>query len=404
MSKKNFKPQAGFPEIIKASEYYKLENICKKWAEEIGASPILLPLVEQKELYNRSIGEGTDVVDKEMLSINNNKEELVLRPEGTAGAIRAWNNQGGRNIGAQKWYYSGYMFRNERPQAGRFKQFQQFGMEIIGSKEGIADIELLVDLDRLFERLNIRDYLTLKINNVGTIEERKSYEKYFIEWIMPFKDQLDKTSQERIIKNPLRILDSKDEATKNIILNAPKIIDFLSQESLEKWKKMITILEKMEISFEIDYSLMSGLDYYNGLVFEWVMTDENKAQNAVAAGGRYDGLSKSIDGEDTPALGFALGIERVLLLTKKETNNERKGIYICWAGDVEDLVLKVKKQMIQEDFVMVDEGFKNITKQIKKANEKMFSKLIVIGENEKNNKQIKIKNLSNGLEKSLKII
>ena len=404
MSKKNFKPQAGFPEIIKASEYYKLENICKKWAEEIGASPILLPLVEQKELYNRSIGEGTDVVDKEMLSINNNKEELVLRPEGTAGAIRAWNNQGGRNIGAQKWYYSGYMFRNERPQAGRFKQFQQFGMEIIGSKEGIADIELLVDLDRLFERLNIRDYLTLKINNVGTIEERKSYEKYFIEWIMPFKDQLDKTSQERIIKNPLRILDSKDEATKNIILNAPKIIDFLSKESLEKWKKMITILEKMEISFEIDYSLMRGLDYYNGLVFEWVMTDENKAQNAVAAGGRYDGLSKSIDGEDTPALGFALGIERVLLLTKKETNNERKGIYICWAGDVEDLVLKVKKQMIQEDFVMVDEGFKNITKQIKKANEKMFSKLIVIGENEKNNKQIKIKNLSNGLEKSLKII
>lgn len=404
MSKKNFKPQAGFPEIIKASEYYKLENICKKWAEEIGASPILLPLVEQKELYNRSIGEGTDVVDKEMLSINNNKEELVLRPEGTAGAIRAWNNQGGRNIGAQKWYYSGYMFRNERPQAGRFKQFQQFGMEIIGSKEGIADIELLVDLDRLFERLNIRDYLTLKINNIGTIEERKSYEKYFIEWIMPFKDQLDKTSQERIIKNPLRILDSKDEATKNIILNAPKIIDFLSQESLEKWKKMITILEKMEISFEIDYSLMRGLDYYNGLVFEWVMTDENKAQNAVAAGGRYDGLSKSIDGEDTPALGFALGIERVLLLTKKETNNERKGIYICWAGDVEDLVLKVKKQMIQEDFVMVDEGFKNITKQIKKANEKMFSKLIVIGENEKNNKQIKIKNLSNGLEKSLKII
>lgn len=403
MSKKIFKPQAGFPEIINASEYYELENICKKWAEEIGASPILLPLVEQKELYNRSIGEGTDVVDKEMLSINN-KEELVLRPEGTAGAIRAWNNQGGRNIGAQKWYYSGYMFRNERPQAGRFKQFQQFGLEIIGSKEGISDIEILIDVNRLFERLNIRDCLTLKINNIGTIEERKKYEKYFIEWILPFKDQLDKTSQERIIKNPLRILDSKDEATKNIILNAPKIIDFLSQESLEKWKKLITVLEKMEISFEIDYSLMRGLDYYNGLVFEWVMTDENKAQNAVAAGGRYDGLSKSIDGEDTPALGFALGIERVLLLTKKETNNERKGIYICWTGNVEDLVLKVKKQMIQEDFVIVDEGFKNITKQIKKANEKMFSKLIVIGENEKNSKQIKIKDLSNGLEKSLKII
>lgn len=402
MSKKIFKPQTGFPEIINASEYYELENICKKWAEEIGASPILLPLVEQKELYNRSIGEGTDVVDKEMLSIIS-KEELVLRPEGTAGAIRAWNNQGGRNIGNQKWYYNGYMFRNERPQAGRFKQFKQFGLEIIGSKEGISDIELLIDLDRLFKRLNVRDFLTLKINNIGTFEERKNYEKYFVEWIMPFKDLLDKTSQERITKNPLRILDSKDETTNNIIKTAPKIVDFLSKESLDKWEKMITILKKMNIDFEIDYSLMRGLDYYNGLVFEWVMTDENKAQNAVAAGGRYDGLSKSIDGEDTPALGFALGIERVLLLTKKENTNERKGIYICWRGNVEDLVLKVKQQMIREDFIIVDEGLKNITKQIKKANEKMFSKLIVIGENEKKNNEVKIKDLSNGTENLLKI-
>lgn len=403
MSKKSFKPQAGFPEIINASLYYEVENICKKWAEEIGASPILLPLVEQKELYNRSIGEGTDVVDKEMLSINS-KEELVLRPEGTAGAIRAWNNQGGRNIGAQKWYYSGYMFRNERPQAGRFKQFQQFGLEIIGSKEGISDVELLVDLDRLFKRLNVRDYLTLKINNIGTFEERKNYENCFVEWITPFKDQLDKASQERITKNPLRILDSKDKTTQKILEEAPKIIDFLNQETISKWEKMITILEKMKIDFKVDYSLMRGLDYYNGLVFEWVMTDENKAQNAVAAGGRYDGLSKSIDGEDTPALGFALGIERILLLTKNEDANIRKGIYICWSGDVEDLVLKVKQKMIAEDFVVIDEGAKNITKQIKKANDKMFSKLIVIGENEKESNKIKIKNLSNGTENLIEIL
>jgi len=403
MSKKSFKPQAGFPEIIDASQYYEVENICKKWAEEIGASPILLPLVEQKELYNRSIGEGTDVVDKEMLSINS-KEELVLRPEGTAGAIRAWNNQGGRNIGAQKWYYSGYMFRNERPQAGRFKQFQQFGLEIIGSKEGISDVELLVDLDRLFKRLNVRDYLTLKINNIGTFEERKNYENYFVEWITPFKEQLDKASQERIIKNPLRILDSKDEATQKILEEAPKIIDFLSQETISKWEKMIAILEKMKIDFKVDYSLMRGLDYYNGLVFEWIMTDENKAQNAVAAGGRYDGLSKSIDGENTPALGFALGIERVLRLSKNEETNIRKGIYICWSGDVEDLVLKVKQKMIAEDFVVIDEGAKNITKQIKKANDKMFSKLIVIGENEKESNKIKIKNLSNGIENLIEIL
>lgn len=405
MSKKSFKPQSGYPEIINATKYFEVINICTMWAEEIGASPILLPLVESKDLYDRSIGEGTDVVDKEMLSITNNKEDIVLRPEGTAGVIRAWNNQGGRNIGPQKWYYNGYMFRNERQQAGRFKQFQQFGIEIIGCKEGISDVELLVDLDRLFNILKIRDNINLKINNIGTAEERKNYEKDFVKWIYPYKDKIDKVSQERINKNPLRILDSKDEATQEILKNCPKMIDYLSSESLLKWEKMVSLLKLMNIKFEIDYSLMRGLDYYNGLVFEWVMIDENKAQNAIAAGGRYDGLSKSIGGEDISALGFALGLERVVNLLGNEDDNKnaRKGIYICWSGDIEDIVFKVKEKMLKEDFVIIDEGTKNITKQIKKANEKLFSKIIVIGEDEKTNNEVKIKDLSNGYEKSLKI-
>lgn len=401
MSNKSFKPQSGYPEIINADKYFEISQICREWAEEIGATPVLLPLVESRDLYDRSIGEGTDVVDKEMSSITNNKEDLVLRPEGTAGVIRAWNNQGGRNIGPQKWYYNGYMFRNERQQAGRFKQFQQFGVEIIGSKEGIADVELLIDLNRLFNNLKIRDKLTLKINNIGSFEERKCYEKAFVEWITPYKNEIDKTSQERINKNPLRILDSKDEKTKEILKSCPKIIDYLNEESLLQWNKMINILKKMNIEFEIDYSLMRGLDYYNGLVFEWIMSDENKAQNAIAAGGRYDGLSKSINGEDIPALGFALGIERVLILLEEnnqEVKNERKGIYICWCGNVEDMVFEVKEKMLKNDFVIIDEGIRNITKQIKRANEKGFSKVIVIGDNEKKNKRFNIKDLSNGYE------
>lgn len=398
MSKKNFKPISGYPELINNQNYNKVEKICKNWAEGIGANFILLPLVEQKELYDRSIGEGTDVVDKEMLSIKNDKDNLVLRPEGTAGAIRAWNNQGGRNISSQKWYYSGYMFRNERQQAGRFKQFQQFGLEIIGNKEGIADIELLSDIDRLFKILNIRDKITLKINNIGTKEERKIYEKAFISWITPFKEILDKNSQDKFEKNPLRILDAKDENTKKILINSPKITDFLNEETVNKWNRMTSILKNIGVDFVIDDKLMRGLDYYNGLVFEWVINDQNKAQNAVAAGGRYDGLSESIGGDNTPSLGFALGIERVLLLLDEPENNTRNGLYICWAGDVEDMVIEVKNIMIKKYNVIVDEGSKNISKQIKKANEKMFEKIIVIGENEKKERIIKIKDLYSGKE------
>lgn len=397
MSKKSFKPQSGYPENVNAKQTYAIDSICREWAEKINAVPVLLPMVESKSLFERGVGEGTDVVDKEMLQLIS-KEDIVLRPEGTAGAIRAWNNQGGRNIGPQKWFYSGYMFRNERQQAGRYKQFQQFGLELIGFKEGVADAELLVDLDNLFIMLGIREKVSLKLNNIGTKEERELYSKALVEWLIPYKDQLDEQSQLRLSKNPLRILDSKDEKTKEIIKASPKIDSFLGEETKKMWSSIISVLDAMGIAYEVDNSLMRGLDYYNGLVFEWVMNDEDKAQNAVAAGGRYDGLSSAIGGEPVPALGFALGIERVAILQDEITvPPERKGVYICWMGDVLDYAFLVRKKIMDENnIVMIDDGAKNLSKQIKKANEKMYEKVIIIGESEKETATFTLKDLISG--------
>jgi len=404
MSKKNLKPQSGYPENVNAQQTYAIESICRQWAEKINATSVLLPLVESKSLFERSVGEGTDVVDKEMLEIVS-KENIVLRPEGTAGAIRAWNNQGGRNIGPQKWFYNGYMFRNERQQAGRYKQFQQFGLELIGFKEGVADAELLIDLDNLFKMLGVREKVTLKLNNIGTKEERSSYREALVEWLMPYKNKLDEQSQTRLDKNPLRILDSKDEKTQEIISNCPKIDAFLGDETKKTWGKIISILDSMSISYEIDNRLMRGLDYYNGLVFEWVMNDEDKAQNAVAAGGRYDGLSSLIGGEAVPALGFALGIERVAILQGTQAeSSERKGVYICWMGEVLDYAFLVRKKMMEQGYtVMLDDGAKNLSKQIKKANEKMYEKVVIIGESEKETKTFTLKNLISGEQQLLSI-
>jgi len=397
MSKKSFKPQSGYPENVNAKQTYAIDSICREWAEKINAVPVLLPMVESKSLFERGVGEGTDVVDKEMLQLIS-KEDVVLRPEGTAGAIRAWNNQGGRNIGPQKWFYSGYMFRNERQQAGRYKQFQQFGLELIGFKEGVADVELLVDLDNLFIMLGIREKVSLKLNNIGTKEERELYSKALVEWLIPYKDQLDEQSQLRLSKNPLRILDSKDEKTKEIIKESPKIDSFLGEETKKTWSSILSVLDAMGITYEVDNNLMRGLDYYNGLVFEWVMNDEDKAQNAVAAGGRYDGLSSAIGGEPVPALGFALGIERVAILQDEITvPPERKGVYICWMGDVLDYAFLVRKKIMDENnIVMIDDGAKNLSKQIKKANEKMYEKVIIIGESEKETATFTLKDLISG--------
>lgn len=396
---KNFKNLSGFPESINYSQFERTENICKNWAKKFGADPILLPMIEKRNLFERSVGDNTDIVEKEMLGIN--KEE-VLRPEGTVVAMRMWNNNGGlRNIKPKKWYYSDFMFRNETPQAGRYKQFKQFGMECIGFKEGIIDIDLIVSLNDLFETLQIKDKITLKINTIGNFSERQEYIKKLKEWLKSNKNELDSLSLERMESNPLRVFDSKVEKTMNLLKEAPVLYDFLSEETKDNFIVLKENLSLLNVDFVVDDKLVRGLDYYNGFVFEFVITENNELYNkTIAAGGRYDSLSKSISGESVEAIGFAIGLERInFIVQEKEKEKEREGYYICWLNNVPmSYVLKVAREFRLKERVEIDPGKRKIVKQLNKADEDLFEFCVIIGPQEVSNNEIKIKDLKNGNE------
>lgn len=400
MSKK-FNNISGYPEIINNRNVRKIEQICEAWAVNFGAIPVVLPVIEKKELFERSVGNGTDIVDKEMLSLKD--ATLVLRPEGTAGIIRAWNNNGGmRNLKQQKWFYNDYMFRNETPQAGRFKQFKQFGIECLGYQQGITDIDLLINLNNLFVSMNIREKLTLKINTIGTLEERNTYIDILKDWLCKNKNDLDNLSKERIDKNPLRVFDTKIEKTKELLKKAPRLFDTLSEESLFFFNLLCTSLSKMNVLYTIDYTLMRGLDYYNGLVFEFVTSDE-KSQNTVAAGGRYDKLSKIIGGDSTEAIGFAIGLERLSYLYS-DNELERDGYYVCWLDDTLEEVLRFSNTLRAKNRVEIDCGISKLNKQLKRADEKLFKYAVIIGKQEVTQKEATIKNLYNGEETKICLI
>lgn len=394
---KNFKNISGYPESINMSKMQSLENLCKSFAENLGAIPVLLPVVEKRELFERSVGNSTDIVEKEMLSLND--KDFVLRPEGTAVAIRMWNNNGGaRNLKKQRWYYSDFMFRNETPQSGRFKQFKQFGIEFIGYKEGLTDIEILCSLDQFFKELGVNDKVKLKLNIIGSKEERTLYLKELTSWLAINMENFDALSQQRCIKNPLRIFDSKIKETQLLLKEAPLLYDYLNIESKQYFEKIITLLNKFNVDFEIDYTLVRGLDYYNGLVFEFVYLNEDKSQNAVAAGGRYDSLSKSINGENIPAMGFAIGLERLYALYSSP-KEERKGIYICWMDNCEERALRILFKYRKENSITVmDTGNRKLVKQLKQADESNFRYALIIGESEIEGGFITRKDLTTGEE------
>ena len=396
---KNFKNISGFPESIDYTKIEKIESICKKWAKNFGASPILLPIVEKRSLFERSIGDGTDIVEKEMITLCG-KDKEVLRPEGTAVAMRMWNNNGGlRNIRPQKWYYSDFMFRNENPQAGRYKQFKQFGMECIGFKEGLLDVDLLISLNDLFVELKVKESLVLKINTIGSQEEREKYIVTLQNWLNLNKEDLDPLSVERIDKNPLRVFDTKIESTLEKLKEAPCLYDSLSEISKLSFSKIQENLKSLGVDFIIDTTLVRGLDYYNGLVFEFVINKDNELfGKTVAAGGRYDNLSKSMNGENVEAIGFAIGLERLNFIVEQQ-EKEREGFYICWFNDVpEAYVLNVARSFRNKGEVVIDPGKRKIVKQLNQADEGDFEYCIIIGQEEVANNIIKIKNLKTGQE------
>ena len=295
-------------------KWHFFESIAKTLLSQYGYQEIRLPIIEKTELFHRSVGQSTDIVEKETYDFKDrNDEALTLRPEGTASCARAVIEHGLLRNRLQKLWYMGPMFRYERPQKGRYRQFYQLGVEVYGSDLIAQDAELLSLTWRLWQKLKLDQYLTLEINNLGSQENRLNYKKALVAYLEPQQSQLDPDSQRRLHSNPLRILDTKNEQTRAILANAPVLPEFITEASQDQFKALLDYLSAINIPVKVNHHLVRGLDYYAHTVFEWV-TDKLGAQGTICAGGRYNHLLGDLGGPKTPSVGFAIGIERIILL------------------------------------------------------------------------------------------
>lgn len=294
-----------------------LESRVRNLLQSYGYGEIRMPIVEHTELFKRSIGEVTDIVEKEMYTFDDrNGDSLTLRPEGTASCVRAAEEHGLLYNQVQRLWYTGPMFRHERPQAGRYRQFHQIGVEAFGMQGPDIDAELILMTARLWRELGINDLVTLELNSLGDSEDRVRYRDALVSYLSQHIDALDEDSRRRLEKNPLRILDSKDAGTREVLHNAPRFDDYLGEQAREHFAGLREVLDAAGISYRLNPALVRGLDYYGKTVFEWV-TDALGAQGTVCAGGRYDGLVSQLGGKPTPAVGFAMGVERLILLLEQ---------------------------------------------------------------------------------------
>ncbi len=291
-----------------------VEHTVQRCLQCYGYREIRFPLLESTELFKRSIGEVTDIVEKEMYTwADRNGDSVTLRPEGTAGCVRAALQNGLLRNQVQRFWYSGPMFRYERPQKGRLRQFHQIGAEVFGLEGPDIDAEMLVMTARLWRDLGLDRHVRLQLNSLGTAEARAGYREALVDYLSAHRQALDEDSQRRLDSNPLRILDSKNEGTQALLADAPNLMDFLDEASRAHFDQLCHLLEQAGVEFEINPHLVRGLDYYGKTVFEWV-TDALGAQGTVCAGGRYDGLVAHLGGAPTPAVGFGMGEERLVLL------------------------------------------------------------------------------------------
>ncbi|ANC04923.1 MULTISPECIES: histidine--tRNA ligase [Pseudomonas] len=356
-----------------------------------GYSQIRTPIVEFTELFKRSIGEVTDIVEKEMYTFQDNKDSLTLRPEGTAACVRAVLEHGIIGNGqVQKLWYVGPMFRHERPQLGRYRQFHQIGVEVFNLAGPDIDAELIMLTWRLWARLGIQDAVTLELNSLGTSEARARYRDALVEFLSERIDQLDDDSKRRLQSNPLRILDSKNEGTQAALVGAPKLEEYLDEESRVHFEGVKARLDAAGIPFVINTKLVRGLDYYSKTVFEWV-TDKLGAQGTVCAGGRYDGLVEQMGGKPTAGVGFAMGIERLLLLIETlgkvpESISRTLDVYLCAFGEQAELAgLKISEQLrdrLPGLRLAVNAGGGNFKNQFKKADKSGALFALILGDDE----------------------
>ena len=377
-----------------------LENTLVSTLNQYGYQEIRIPIVEKTELFARSIGDNTDIVSKEMYTFNDrNDESLTLRPEGTAGCVRAGIEHGLFYNQTQRLWYIGPMFRHERPQKGRQRQFHQFGVEAYGFVGPDIDAELILICNRIWQALGLKD-IRLQINSLGTIESRSKYREKLVTYFNEHKDKLDKDSLVRLEQNPLRILDSKNPDMQDLIQSAPGLDESLDQESIEHFSGLRAILDSAGIKYEINPRLVRGLDYYGKTVFEWV-TDELGAQGTVCAGGRYDGLIEQHGAKSSPAVGFAIGLERLLELTSFDNMPDQTSphIYLLLTGSdaIEQGYALTEQLRDQLSGIRIVShcGGGSLKNQFKKADKAGAHLALVLGEDELKNSQATVKFLRN---------
>jgi histidyl-tRNA synthetase len=353
-----------------------------------GYSEIRMPVLEMTDLFKRSIGEVTDIVEKEMYTFaDRNGDSLTLRPEGTAGCVRAGVENGLFHNQVQRLWYQGPMFRHERPQKGRFRQFNQIGVETYGMDGPDIDLEVILITNRIWKALGL-DGLELQLNTLGTSEERSAYRDKLVEYLSANRDQLDEESVRRLETNPLRILDSKNTDMQDLISGAPSLMEYLGDESRNHFETLCAGLDSAGVSYVINPRLVRGLDYYSRTVFEWV-TDRLGAQGTVCAGGRYDGLVEQLGGRNTPAIGFAMGVERLIsLLQESETASQTEGLhaYMVLVGEEpqrQGLILAERlRNQIPGLRLLTNCGGGSFKSQFKKADRSGARFALVIGEDE----------------------
>ena len=408
---KNIQAIRGMNDYLPADTaiWQRIEGTLKQVLASYGYSEIRLPIVEHTPLFSRAIGEVTDVVEKEMYTFEDrNGESLTLRPEGTAGCVRAGIEHGLLYNQEQRLWYTGPMFRYERPQKGRYRQFHQMGVEVFGLQGPDVDAELIMMTARWWKALGIAEHVELEMNSIGSLDARANYRSALVAFLEQHQDVLDEDCKRRMYTNPLRVLDSKNPDIQKLLNDAPTLGEFLDEESREHFSGLCALLDDAGIKYRINQRLVRGLDYYNRTVFEWV-TSSLGSQGTVCGGGRYDGLVEQLGGRATPAVGFAMGMERLVLLVQA-VNPEFEptrivDVYVIASGQgVQSAAMQLAEKLRDADpalKMMTNFGGGNFKKQFARADKWGARIALVLGEDEVKAGQVVVKDLRTGDQQTL---
>jgi len=402
---KNLQSVRGMRDILpeQSPSWQFIEETARKLFNSYGYKELRTPIIEPTELFKRSIGDATDIVEKEMYTFEDrNGDSLTLRPEGTAGCVRAGMQHGLLHNQQQRIWYIGPMFRHERPQKGRYRGFYQAGIETYGIATPDIDAEIIAIAARFWKLLGFKN-VRLEINSLGSNKARQSYKEILIEYFSEHQDQLDEDSQRRLHKNPLRILDTKNPKMKELVNNAPDLLDYLDDESKEHFEGLKQRLDKIGITYQVNSRLVRGIDYYNRTVFEWI-TEDLGSQGTICAGGRYDGLVKQLGGRETPAFGFGIGLDRLQLLVEEQgldQSNNNPHAYLVMAGKEAELAGISLAESLRDTNpnlrLLTNGGGGSFKTQLKRANNSNASYAFILGDNEISESSITIKPLRENL-------